>query len=98
MSSLSAGRLLAMARKESIQLVRDPRSLALAFVLPLFMLLFFGYAITWDLRNIKLAVLDRDLSQHSRRLVEAFAASGYFMVTEHLSSDVQVDQRLRAGE
>ena len=41
-------RLLAVARKEWIQLRRDSRSMILAFVLPIFLLLFFGYAISWD--------------------------------------------------
>ncbi|HEU4334716.1 MAG TPA: ABC transporter permease, partial [Candidatus Eisenbacteria bacterium] len=45
-------RLLAVARKEVIQLRRDPRSLALAFLLPLLLLILFGYAITWDVNEI----------------------------------------------
>ncbi|MEJ2205238.1 MAG: hypothetical protein P8170_14140 [Gemmatimonadota bacterium] len=64
-------RLLAMARKEWIQLKRDPRSMALAFLVPLFMLLFFGYAITWDVNDIPLALVDRDRTAGSRELVEA---------------------------
>jgi ABC-2 type transport system permease protein len=77
---LSAGRLLAVARKEWIQLRRDTRSMVLAFAVPLFMLLFFGYAISWDVRDIPLAVLDEDGTAASRALVEAFEASGYFSV------------------
>ena len=53
-------RLWAMARKEWIQLRRDPRSMILAFVLPLFLLLFFGYAITWDINDIRISVVDQD--------------------------------------
>jgi ABC-2 type transport system permease protein len=95
---LHAGRLLAMARKEAIQLRRDPRSLVLAFVLPLFLLLFFGYAITWDVRDIRLVVLDQDRSQDSRQLIQSFEASGYFRVTEYLESPRQIDRRLSQGE
>jgi ABC-2 type transport system permease protein len=95
---LHTGRLRAMARKESIQLRRDPRSLALAFVLPLFLLLFFGYAISWDVRDIRLAVLDQDRSQASRQLIEAFQSSGYFSVTEYLSAPREIDRRLSQGE
>ena len=46
-----------MARKEWVQLRRDPRSMVLAFGMPLLMLLFFGYAITWDVDDIPIAVL-----------------------------------------
>lgn len=71
-------RLMAVARKEVIQLRRDPRSLAMAFLLPTLLLLFFGYAITWDVRDIPTAVVDQDHTARSRDLVGAFRASGYF--------------------
>ena len=48
-------RLFAVARKEAIQLRRDPRSLALAFILPPVLLLLFGYAISFDVNRIDLA-------------------------------------------
>ena len=75
-------RLLAMARKEWIQLTRDPRSMVLAFALPLLLLVFFGYAITWDVNDIRLAVVDQENTTESRELVESFLASGYFSVAE----------------
>ncbi|HEX9885332.1 MAG TPA: ABC transporter permease [Longimicrobiales bacterium] len=90
-------RLLAMARKEWIQLRRDPRSMILAFALPLFLLLFFGYAITWDVEDIELAVLDQDRSRESRQLVEAFQSAGYFHVRERLTAYDQVEERLMTG-
>jgi len=91
---MSFARLWAMARKEWTQLRRDPRSLGLAFVLPAFMLLFFGYAISYDVRNIRMAVLDQSRSQASRRLVEVFQASGYFEVVGHLARYQEVDRVL----
>jgi ABC-2 type transport system permease protein len=94
---LSATRLLAMARKESIQLRRDPRSLMLAFAVPLFLLVFFGYAISFDVRDIRLAVLDDDGSRASRALVEAFEASGHFRVTEQLSRYAEAEGQLERG-
>ncbi len=87
-------RLRAIARKEWIQLRRDTRSMILAFVLPLFLLLFFGYAITWDVNDIPIAVLDLDRTPESRSLVEALQSSGYFTVTEYLESAAEIDMRL----
>jgi len=87
-------RLGAIARKEWIQLRRDTRSMILAFVLPVFLLLFFGYAISWDVNDIPIAVLDQDRSPRSRSLVEAFQASGYFTVSEYLDDASAADQRL----
>ncbi|MGH7468274.1 MAG: ABC transporter permease [Longimicrobiales bacterium] len=95
---LNLSRLLAIARKEAIQLRRDTRSLVLAFVLPVFLLLFFGYAITWDVRDIRLAVLDHDRSPASRQLVESLGASGYFSVRAYLQSPREIDQQLSHGQ
>jgi ABC-2 type transport system permease protein len=94
---LSAMRLGAVARKEWLQLRRDPRSMTLAFVLPVALLIFFGYAITWDVRDIRMAVLDRDGSARSRALVEAFAASGYFTITQHVASVAEAEALLSRG-
>ena len=95
---LSAQRLLAVARKEWIQLRRDRRSMILAFALPVFLLLFFGYAINWDVTDIALAVRDEDRTQRSRALVEAFEESGYFRVVEWLERRGEADSRLARGE
>jgi ABC-2 type transport system permease protein len=81
---LSRTRLLAVARKEVVQLRRDRRSLILAFLLPVFMLVMFGYAISWDVRNIRMVVVDQDRTVKSRDFVGAFAASGYFEIVDHL--------------
>ncbi|HEY0303796.1 MAG TPA: ABC transporter permease, partial [Longimicrobiales bacterium] len=94
---MNVARMLAMARKEAIQLRRDPRSMVLAFVLPLFLLLFFGYAITWDVRNIPLAVLNEDGGQRSRQVIEALEGSTFFSVAEHLHSRSEIDDRLATG-
>jgi len=94
---LSRMRLFAVARKEWIQLRRDPRSMVLAFALPLFLLLFFGYAITWDVRNLRLTVLDQDRSASSRALIESFVASGYFEVVSYASSLSDVEGALVDG-
>ncbi len=90
-------RLFAMARKEWIQLSRDPRSMLLAFVLPVFLLLFFGYAITWDVKDIRLAVIDHDGTRASRALVDAFVASGYFTVAERPTTARTADKDLVLG-
>jgi ABC-2 type transport system permease protein len=80
MPLLDATRLWAVAKKEARQLRRDRRSLLLAFLLPLLLLVLFGYAISWDVRDIALAVVDHDATAKSRELVESFEASGYFTV------------------
>ena len=94
---LDFGRLLAVAKKEAVQLKRDSRSLILAFVVPVVMVLFFGYAITWDVEDIRLGVWDQDATRASRELVEAFEASGYFLVVTHPGSYRDVEKDLSSA-
>jgi len=91
-------RLRAVARKEIIQLRRDPRSLAMGFLMPALLLILFGYAITWDVDHVKMAVLDDDSSSSSRTLVEAFEASGYFDVVAWPRSSAALDPLLDGGQ
>jgi ABC-2 type transport system permease protein len=94
---LSLRRLLAMARKEALQLRRDSRSLIMAFAYPALMIVFFGYVITFDIRDIKVAVFDQDGSQRSRELVAAFQAAGYFRVTHRLDRYQDIQPLLDRG-
>ena len=87
-------RLFAIARKEAIQLKRDSRSLMLAFLLPLLMVIFFGYAISFDVKDIRIGVWDQDATRASRELAEVFEASGYFSIREHPNSYEEVEEGL----
>jgi ABC-2 type transport system permease protein len=95
---MSGTRLWAVSRKEAIQLRRDPRSLALAFLLPMALLLFFGYAISFDVKDIRMAVLDQSRTQQSRALIEAFESSGYFTVTRYISRYAESERLLGRGD
>jgi drug efflux transport system permease protein len=72
------GRAASIARKEVRHIIRDPFTLGLAIGLPLLMVLFFGYAMDFNVHDIDLTVYDQDHSRASRELAEAFQSSGYF--------------------
>ena len=91
------GRLLAITRKEVLQLRRDRRSLGMAFVVPAVMTLMFGWVINFDVRNLKLGVLDQDRTQQSRDLVSAFTSSSYFTVTHNLARVEDAEPLLQRG-
>jgi len=61
-----------------MHILRDPFTLALALGLPVMLVTFFGYAIDFEVKDIKIAVSDRDLGPAARRLKEIFSTSGYF--------------------
>jgi ABC-2 type transport system permease protein len=75
-------RILAIAKKEMLHIIRDPRSLWLAIAMPLIFIFLFSYAITFDINNVKIAVCDMDKTQKSREFISTFTASKYFTVTE----------------
>ena len=73
-------RTRAMARKEFLHILRDPRSLLMALALPLLMILLFGYALTLDVDRIPTYVYDRDKTPESRELISRFQGSRYFQI------------------
>ncbi len=72
------GTTRAMVSKELRQISRDRRTLLILIFVPALFLLLYGYALNFDIRNIKLAVDDRDGTTASRELIAAFTNSGYF--------------------
>jgi ABC-2 type transport system permease protein len=75
---MSWRRTWAIARKEFLHILRDPRSLAMALGLPLTMLLLFGYALTLDVDRISTVLYDQSQTPESRDLVRQFQGSRYF--------------------
>jgi len=94
---MNRARLLAVARKEATHLRRDRRSLLLAFLLPVFLIIFFGFAITLDIKHIRLAVLDQSRTESSRALIQAFPSSGYFDLVAWPEDGAAVDALLESG-
>lgn len=73
-------RALAIAKKEIFHILRDPFTLALALGLPIFMVVIYGLAIDFNVRNVPIAISDADQTQTSRRLIESFGSSNYFQI------------------
>ena len=76
-------RVQAIARKEYYHLIRDFRSLYLAFVIPLLLILLFGYALSLDVEHIPTVVVDHDRTPESRDFIRRLDASVYFDVVAH---------------
>jgi ABC-2 type transport system permease protein len=76
-------RVLAIARKEAHQILRDRLTLGILLGVPTMMLLLYGYALNWDVRDVRTVVVDLDRSAASRSLLLAFTGSGYFRIVAH---------------
>jgi len=90
--------LSALIKKEAKEILRDPITLGTAIFLPLVMLFLFGYAISLDVEDITMAVYDQDRTQESRRLIEVFSASGYFIPRYYLDSTKEIDEIMDRGK
>ncbi len=75
---LKRRRVLALVRKETLQVLRDPSSIAIGVVLPLILILLFGYGLSLDVKHVPVALVIEDPSGDARALAGAFELSPYF--------------------
>ncbi|MCA1583524.1 MAG: ABC transporter permease [Acidobacteria bacterium] len=90
--------LISVARKELQQIVRDWRTLLTVLFVPAAILLIYGYALNFDVRDIRIAVRDQDGSRASRDLVSAFVNSGYFQFAGSVQSDGDLERLIDRGD
>ena len=88
---------IAIAKKEFKHLVRDKRLFGILIFFPVFLLAFFGYAVDFDVTNIKLAVLDLDNSPLSRKFISETTSSDYFGDPLYLNSSNEIKSLLDRG-
>lgn len=93
----SLSRVRAMAQKEVAHILRDRQVLLFAIGMPLLLLLLFGYAVSFDIENIPLVVVDQDRSPASRRLVEAFASGDVFEIVARRDRPDEVETLFRSA-
>jgi len=92
------GKLWAFARREALELIRDPIRIAFALLGPLILATTMAFGISFDIENVPYAVLDGDQSAESRTFLEAFSSSRYFETRPPITSLAEIDRRLEAGE
>jgi ABC-2 type transport system permease protein len=92
------GRLKQMLIKEFIQVFRDKRTRFVLFVPPLIQMLIFGYAATYEIRHVPVAILDFDNSQESRELISRLGATPYFDVQRRLAHPEQIRDLIDSGD
>jgi ABC-2 type transport system permease protein len=90
-------RLKQMLIKELIQVVRDKRTRFILIVPPIIQMLVFGYAASFEIRNVSTVVVDLDNSQQSRELVSRFTSSPYFNVRDQLDNARQARDLIDSG-
>lgn len=97
MTTIKPFRVWAVARKETIHILRDPRSLGMAIAIPMLLLLLFGYALSLDVDNVPTVVWDQSASHESRQFVSHFAGSRYFSIVERVNNYREVEGAIDSG-
>ncbi|HRI48327.1 MAG TPA: ABC transporter permease, partial [Ignavibacteriaceae bacterium] len=87
-------RTKAVAKKEFYHLVRDYRMLSILLFFPVFLLIIFGYAVNFDVKDIKLSIYDNDRSILSRRFINSITSSGYFVIESYLTNSDDIDNTI----
>ncbi|WP_115718099.1 ribosome-associated ATPase/putative transporter RbbA [Gallaecimonas mangrovi] len=97
-AAFSFGRLWAYARRESMEIKRDPIRLTFAMLGTVLLMIVFGYGISFDVEHLAFSVFDQDHSPESRAFAEEFRGSRYFDERTPVSSEAQAQRRLTSGE
>jgi len=95
---MNLSRIKALAQKEFIQILRDYRSLGMAFAIPVLLLTLFGYALTLDVDHVSLAVWDQDRTSLSRDFLLNFNNSPYFKITGYYDTYAQIEKRINNNQ
>ena len=98
MTSFSLMRWWAIARKESLHVLRDPWSLALGIFIPVIMLVLFGYALTLDVDRVPTVVWDQSNTRTSRDFLSLFGGSRYFSINGYVDRYDQIERAIDHGE
>lgn len=95
--NVAIGRVLALAVRETREVIRDPIYATLAFLAPPLMMLVIGFGLDFDVEGIRLAVVDEDRTPASRALVDRFANARFFDLVHHLDDERTIDELLMRG-
>jgi ABC-2 type transport system permease protein len=91
-------RVGAVARKEFLHVIRDFRSLAMAILIPMMMLILFGFALTLDVDHVPMAVWDQSGTARSRDFISRFGGSPYFLIRKYVGNDRDLIHAIDTGE
>ena len=88
----------AFIKKEFYHIFRDYRSMIILFGMPVVQVLLFGFAITNDINDVKIAILDHSKDEVTREITQKIISSNYFLLVDNLSTNAQIEEAFKKGE
>lgn len=95
---MKLSRVLAFSRKEVLEIIRDPITVWIAVFMPLVILFLFGYALSFDVEDAPLAIVDHDKSAASRALSDQFVNTSYFRLAASPQSEREAERLVMRGK
>ncbi|MCL5960029.1 MAG: ABC transporter permease, partial [Chloroflexi bacterium] len=90
-------RILPVVRKEFIQIIRDPRTLAIVLLMPPLQIILLGYAVNSDVKHIRTVVADGARDEESRATITAFSNTEYFDIVGHIGGPKEARELIDRG-
>src|SRR6056297_3244857 len=91
-------RFVGFVRKEFIHIFRDRRTLLILFGMPIAQILIFGYVVTNEIKEARIAIYDQSKDAVTREITDKILSSGYFRLARHIESDRQIKETFQKGE
>jgi len=91
-------RFLAFVKKEFIHIFRDWKTLMILFGMPIIQILLFGFAITNELKEVKIGILDHSKDEITEKITSKMLASGYFKLEKIFDNEKEIDKEFRKGK
>ncbi|MDE6793541.1 MAG: ABC transporter permease [Muribaculaceae bacterium] len=88
--------IISLIRKETLHIVRDKRTMLITLLMPLVLLLLFGFAISTEVNNVRVVAVVEQHTDHTREIIEKIKANDYFTF-QGLTAPEEVDYLLRSG-
>ena len=88
---------IGFVKKEFHHIFRDRRTLIILFGIPIAQMLLFGYIITTEVKDARIAILDYSKDETTRKIIDKLASSGYFIIAQYLSNEQEIEAGFRQG-
>lgn len=89
--------LRSFVKKEFFHILRDKRTLVILFGMPIVQIILFGFAITNEISNAKIAILDQSKDQATQEITQRLLSSGYFELDGYLNTQEEIEQQFKKG-
>ena len=90
-------RFIGFVKKEFHHIRRDPRTLIILFALPIVMIILFGFIVTNEIRDVRIAIWDQSRDETTVKITHSVLSSGYFIAAENIYSDSEIEKVFRSG-